>query len=446
MDGFLFGKEAGYLTWIHGLRLPFVAKPDRIEEGLQVIHWSENDKTPRKFENSVIGWSVKEKNVQFETRSSPTFLLWIKTFCCFQIKDTKFEHVPVRLYIPLNKETNGPGIVFIHGGGWIVGSVGVKLLFLDVGTTQQTSFQPWDFLCYLKTMLCLQNCLTFSVGNGRENWTWLSFLLSKFGNQENLSTIQRFIKDLSWKHSLYDVFRACLFWPSQAFSRFVLPLDSDTDWLQNIHTQFHLKTVSSLVNIFSTMPKTMTLILTESSLQVCVKKICFVFWHISAENLWSLHESLLIFVFLFIVFHPLFHLIFLAAGSSAGGNLAAAVTLKLRDTKNKIQPKLQLLIYPVTQMLDFNTPSFIKNEMSYLQPKELLVAMVLFYAQGKPYWHPIANVQNKVGYFYVKAKVAAAMVKEISGRFWNRILIKKTHVFFFCSLRFCKTHRRSRKK
>lgn len=44
------------------------------------------------------------------------------------------------------------------------------------------------------------------------------------------------------------------------------------------------------------------------------------------------------------------------AGDSAGGNLAAAVALKL---KKKI--KLQVLIYPVLQAFDFQTPSYREN-------------------------------------------------------------------------------------
>ena len=41
-----------------------------------------------------------------------------------QISDTTFGQVPVRVYEPLTKEPNGAAIVWIHGGGWIVGSVG----------------------------------------------------------------------------------------------------------------------------------------------------------------------------------------------------------------------------------------------------------------------------------------------------------------------------------
>lgn len=47
------------------------------------------------------------------------------------------------------------------------------------------------------------------------------------------------------------------------------------------------------------------------------------------------------------------------AGDSAGGNLAAAVALRLRDDSFLPAPKLQLLVYPVLQGLDFQLPSML---------------------------------------------------------------------------------------
>ncbi|XP_063298755.1 neutral cholesterol ester hydrolase 1 [Pelobates fuscus] len=50
------------------------------------------------------------------------------------------------------------------------------------------------------------------------------------------------------------------------------------------------------------------------------------------------------------------------SGDSAGGNLAAAVCQQIAGDPNlTIKPKLQALIYPVLQMLDFNTPSYQQN-------------------------------------------------------------------------------------
>ena len=70
-------------------------------------------------------------------------------------------------------------------------------------------------------------------------------------------------------------------------------------------------------------------------------------------------------------------------GDSAGGNIASAVSLKLRDIKMDLQPKLQILIYPVTQALDFNLPSYIINQNDPFLQKEKMVAMWLMYAKGK---------------------------------------------------------------
>ncbi len=41
-----------------------------------------------------------------------------------QIKDRIFNNVPVRLYEPENREKFGGAVVYYHGGGWTVGSVG----------------------------------------------------------------------------------------------------------------------------------------------------------------------------------------------------------------------------------------------------------------------------------------------------------------------------------
>ncbi|KAJ6656751.1 hypothetical protein lerEdw1_003082 [Lerista edwardsae] len=41
------------------------------------------------------------------------------------IKDVKFKHVPVRIYQPKMPSAGGrKGIVFFHGGGWVMGSIG----------------------------------------------------------------------------------------------------------------------------------------------------------------------------------------------------------------------------------------------------------------------------------------------------------------------------------
>jgi acetyl esterase len=58
------------------------------------------------------------------------------------------------------------------------------------------------------------------------------------------------------------------------------------------------------------------------------------------------------------------------AGDSAGGNLAAVVSLMARDRKG---PRLrhQLLIYPVANH-DFDTPSYLENKEGYLLSREMM--------------------------------------------------------------------------
>ena len=89
-------------------------------------------------------------------------------------------------------------------------------------------------------------------------------------------------------------------------------------------------------------------------------------------------------------------------GDSAGGNLAAAVSLKLRDVHVNPQPKLQVLIYPVTQSLDFNLPSYIANENDVILNKEIMVAMWLMYASGNNLSSFFISFTNELSYSVVQ--------------------------------------------
>lgn len=49
------------------------------------------------------------------------------------VMDTKFDGVPVRLYVPKgHPDSLKRAVVYIHGGGWCVGSAG-KLVSTNVG-------------------------------------------------------------------------------------------------------------------------------------------------------------------------------------------------------------------------------------------------------------------------------------------------------------------------
>ena len=67
------------------------------------------------------------------------------------------------------------------------------------------------------------------------------------------------------------------------------------------------------------------------------------------------------------------------AGDSAGGNLAACVCLKLRDTGSEFRPRLQVLIYPVTQVLDFQLPSY-NDPYEIIIGRHAMASYIKFYA------------------------------------------------------------------
>lgn len=81
-------------------------------------------------------------------------------------------------------------------------------------------------------------------------------------------------------------------------------------------------------------------------------------------------------------------------GSSAGGNLAAAVSLKIRDIKNYLRPSIQVLIVPCLQALDFKTPSYQQNADSAYLPSHQMANYWLWYARGihgHKYGHVVAE-------------------------------------------------------
>ncbi|XP_051839143.1 neutral cholesterol ester hydrolase 1 [Antechinus flavipes] len=83
------------------------------------------------------------------------------------------------------------------------------------------------------------------------------------------------------------------------------------------------------------------------------------------------------------------------SGDSAGGNLAAALGqqfCKDETFRNKI--KLQALIYPVLQALDFNTPSYQQNVNSPILPRHVMIRYWIDYLKGNQDFVPDMVVNN----------------------------------------------------
>jgi len=76
-------------------------------------------------------------------------------------------------------------------------------------------------------------------------------------------------------------------------------------------------------------------------------------------------------------------------GDSAGGNLAAAVAMKLRDERFYPRPKLQLLLYRVMQGIDFQLPSMMQNRIGPRLTSISMCYYVAMYLEG--------NANNKDG-------------------------------------------------
>ena len=74
-------------------------------------------------------------------------------------------------------------------------------------------------------------------------------------------------------------------------------------------------------------------------------------------------------------------MIFSTLGDSAGGNLAAALTLRLRDDKVLPALKMQLLFYPLLQSIDYQLPSYIEDKCPLLS-RDMTVTCMLWYALG----------------------------------------------------------------
>lgn len=47
-----------------------------------------------------------------------------------QSENAEFDGVPVRIYVPPSRKPNGPAILYLHGGGWYLGDIGMGLVLL----------------------------------------------------------------------------------------------------------------------------------------------------------------------------------------------------------------------------------------------------------------------------------------------------------------------------
>ena len=80
--------------------------------------------------------------------------------------------------------------------------------------------------------------------------------------------------------------------------------------------------------------------------------------------------------------------IYNSAGDSAGGNFAAAVSLKFRNERIKPKLKMQVLIYPALQAVDFNTPSYQEmRDDPYLDRAWMISALM---------WHAFGNMPTSM--------------------------------------------------
>ncbi|XP_042194906.1 neutral cholesterol ester hydrolase 1 [Callorhinchus milii] len=83
------------------------------------------------------------------------------------------------------------------------------------------------------------------------------------------------------------------------------------------------------------------------------------------------------------------------SGDSAGGNLAAAVSQQLVvDSSVTTRLKIQALIYPVLQALDFNTPSYQQNTATPILYKRVMARFWLEYLNGDPSFVQAMLVNN----------------------------------------------------
>ncbi|XP_008278326.1 neutral cholesterol ester hydrolase 1a [Stegastes partitus] len=109
------------------------------------------------------------------------------------------------------------------------------------------------------------------------------------------------------------------------------------------------------------------------------------------------------------------------SGDSAGGNLAAAVAQEISiDDSASVKFSVQVLIYPVLQALDFNTPSYIENQHIPILHRPIMVQFWLQYLGADLSLQPQMLVNNH------SASQHSTITPELRSRLdWTTLLSQK---------------------
>lgn len=111
------------------------------------------------------------------------------------------------------------------------------------------------------------------------------------------------------------------------------------------------------------------------------------------------------------------------SGDSAGGNLAAALGQQFsQDANLRNKLKLQALIYPVLQALDFNTPSYQQNVNTPILPRYVMVKYWVDYFKGSYDFVQAMIVNNHTS---LEVEEAAALRARLNWTFLLPASIKK---------------------
>ncbi|ESO08841.1 hypothetical protein HELRODRAFT_168752 [Helobdella robusta] len=92
------------------------------------------------------------------------------------------------------------------------------------------------------------------------------------------------------------------------------------------------------------------------------------------------------------------------AGFSAGGNLAAAMSIRMRDSALPWKNKVQVLLSPCLQAYNFDFPSYYYNELDEILPKFSMIEFWLWYALGHDGHHYVDQFMHSSHYHVIDEK------------------------------------------